>query len=294
MESKPWLLLSVALGLALTGVPRDARGVATPASEARRAANAAVDAALAGFRGAEREARRAFEADLAAFEASLAAPAVPLTTAAALGAPIEALQRALVEALDAALEQAATAHAAAMTDFANATAFAEPFPRDLLVGGGGAADRLRDALRPAAAKSAAKARKRLGQTFALLKAAGLRAAVRLEPPRPSQEQAPNVNGSSAVLTPPLTIDVLVALSQAGQTAGGVLFAGGQAQATFGTVHLLLDGSDFQTDDATPDPATRRWSALFGELDLVDAGGEVLTAEQAVGAGAAVMAAIGIP
>jgi hypothetical protein len=286
--------LSLAIGLALAAGPSPGADAATPAGEAKQAANAAVDAALGGFRAAEKQARRTFDAELSAFEATLVPPAIPLATAPALAAPIEALQRALTAALGAALQEAAAAHAQTLTDFASATGFAEPFPRDLLAGGGGAADRLRDELRAGAARSVAKARKRLDRTLPLLRAAGLRATLRLEPPRPALEQAPNPGGSSASLVPPLTFDVLIGLSQADQTAGGVVFAGGQAQAMFGTVDVLIDGSDFQTDQATPDPVANRWSVIFGELDLVDAGGEVLIAQQPAGTGAAAMAPIGVP
>jgi hypothetical protein len=279
-----WLCLGLA-----AAAPAVARA-ATPTAEARKAANAAVDAAFAGFKVAEKQARDALDADLTAFETTVVAPADPVAVAPAFGAPIASLQVDLTDALDAALEQAAAAHSDAMTAFRAATA--EPFPRDLLAGGGGAADRLREGLRTAAAKSLAKARKRLAKTTAVLQAAGLRTLVRLEVPRPKQEVGPNVAGTIPVGEPPLTIDVLVAMSVADPIAGGVVFASGQCRASIGDVEASLDGSDGQSATTTPDGETNRWTVFFGAPDLVDAGGEVLVVRQ--GTGAATTAAIGVP
>jgi hypothetical protein len=285
--------LAPALALALAlGAPPPGEA-ATPAGTARKAANAAVDAALAGFRAAEKQARRSLDADLAAFEAGLGpVPADPLVTLAALAPPLEAFQRALTAALDAALDAAAADLATAMTDFATATAFVEPFPRDLLLGGGGASDRLRDELRGAAAKSVAKARKRLDGTVPLLRDVGLRATFRLEPPRSTHEQGPNVNGAIPFGAPPLTFDVLIGLSQPVGVQGGALFAGGQCEAALGTVDLEVEGSDGFSAQAAPDAAAGRWGVHVGALDLVDAGGEVLVARQA--GGPATTAAVGVP
>jgi hypothetical protein len=265
---------------------------ATPESIARKAANDATNRALASFRSSDKVARGALLLDLVELESTLPTPADPLLLGTQLATILGAYQQRLTEGLDVALDLAATEHADAMTAFSTATAGTEPFPRDLLAGGGGAADRLRDGLRSLAAKSVAKTRKRLVQTQAAIRSAGVRTLIRLEPPKATHEQGPNNAGTIPVGETPLTIDVLVALSAVDSLAGGFVAAQGQCEPTRGDVSVELDGSDGQSQVATPIEKLRRWSTIFGELDVVDAGGEVVVARQ--GDGAAATAAIGVP
>ena len=265
---------------------------ATPAADARSAANDATNRALTSYRSSDKVARGALELDLTELETTLALPVDPLALGAQLAGILAAFQASLTEGLDVALDLAATEHAAAMTAFATATGGVEPFPRELLAGGGGAADRLRDGLRALAAKSVVKARKRLTKTQAALRELGFRTLIRLEAPKGTHEQAPNNNGTIAFGETPLTIDVLIAFSPADSVAGGFVVSGGQCNPLQGDVTLDLDGSDGQGQVVTPNAEQQRWSAVFGEIDLVDAGGEVLFVRQ--GTGAAATSAIGVP
>jgi hypothetical protein len=267
---------------------------ATPESVARNAANDATNRALASFRTSEKVARAALDLDLGELEATLAPPVDPLALGAQLATILGTFQGSLSAGLDAALDLGATEHADAMTAFSAATNGA-PFPRDVLAGGGGAADRLRDGLRALAAKSLAKARKRLLRTQTAIRvAAEMRTLIRLEPPRGTHEQGPNNSGTIPFGDTPLTIDVLIAFSPEDSIAGGYIVAGGQCDPILGDVALELEGSDGDSQTVSPNASLRRWSAMFGDIaiDLVDTGNEVLVVRQ--GSGAAATAAIGVP
>ena len=279
-------LLALALGIAT------ASHSATPESVARKAANDATNRALASFKSSEKAARSALDQGLGELEAGLAPPLDPAALTTQLATSLSAFQAALTAGLDPALDRAAADHADAMTAFQTATASAAPFPGDLLAGGGGAADRLRDGLRALAAKSVAKARKRFGGTQAAILAAGFRTRIRLEPPRGVREQAPNVAGTIPFGDTPLTIDVLVAFSPADSVTGGFVVAGGQCDPARGDVAVELDGSDGQSSSAIPNDILHRWTVGLGVVDLVDRGNEVLVARQ--GDGAAATAVIGVP
>jgi hypothetical protein len=280
-----WLAVSlVAVALA---APSPARAK-TPEAIARKAAKTATASALKLFQAEAILARNEFKAAMTAFEATLGAAPDPLATTSALAEPIAALQRGLVEAMTPALEAATSAHRDAFTEFGNAN-----FPRDLLAGGGGAADELRDGLRAISARTIFQARKRLEGTIGELREVGLRATIRLEPPRLEAESIPNVNTLTPFLQPPLTIDLLIGLSPDSDNLGGALFAGGQADPEKGDVAVAIDGSDGASGTATVDVGTRRWGVLFGELDPVDEGNEAVIATQGTDA-PSVMAVIGVP
>jgi hypothetical protein len=266
---------------------------ATPEKVAQKAADAAVAEALASYRTAEKIARASFDSALGAFEATLGPTQPdPIEVIGSLSITVSELQGDLSAALDGALIQAGNAHADAMTAFSAETGGLEPFPLDLLMGGGGAADRLRDGLRSAAAKNNARTRKRLAKTIAELRKTGLRAVFRLEHPRATVELAPNPTGAFPIGEAPLTIDVLIALAADEPLAGGVVFASGQAESSHGLVAVALAGSDTQDLDVSPSFSEDRWNATFGAIDLVDAGGEVVSVQQ--GTGARSLAAIGVP
>lgn len=221
--------------------------------------------ALGSTKASMAAAKSGFFVELAAFEAEVKAGTYDTADAAALHDALQVFMGGVGQATRAAGNAMGLAATDALANFSGGAALLGIYPKGLDPGDGGPIDTFRAAVRKAQDKTISAVIKRFGKTRKLAeKEAGIGLTIVLSAPGAVRDLSfDEISGFFISEESPITVDLLLAVSDLGTASDGIVFLGGTANQNLGALDVLLTGpSDFPDTTDVPTDVFERWSSVI--------------------------------